>query len=611
MAERAEVAALQNDIVETETLFSENIVNFVNDGVYTLGDPDGFCSRAFGPETLAQVEDYALQGLPHGASAAGPDEVYLTTNPYFTNTVLKYHPVPLARQQVYVQANSVALENVEVLATLIGKRDELAKKLGYASYADKVLGDKMAGNVNMGGANRRVAPVAGVGGEGGQGRGRGSDDDGGAASEDINSLASKRAPKTPAVKKFLQMVKRQNSNKFRKEMGLLKNLKEQVEGTDDKLEAWDLQYYMNIYKQQVAQAAGENAENNGVDISHYLEVSDVMTGLGVITSEVFGCEMVEESIAPGEGWKVEGEGGGEGEGEAAVPSSAPLDNLGVRKFKLVNSSTAEELGTIYFDLYPRGDKYTHAAHFTVRCGCKVLSPSGAVADQLPIVALVTNFTPPSADSPSLLSHSEVETLFHEFGHALHSLMSRTKFQHLSGTRGAVDFVETPSHLLEYFCFDYDTVSKFAKHHKTRERIPRESIANLKLTKDLFSGIDKQMQCMYAEFDQAIFGVEGTAVDPGKVIEELHGEYGLPYAEGTAWHVKFGHLVTYGGTYYGYLWAQAIAADIVEAMEAEEGGLLNKGAGRRMKMLLTPGASIDPFDIVKSSLGREWRPDKMA
>jgi intermediate peptidase len=124
--------------------------------------------------------------------------------------------------------------------------------------------------------------------------------------------------------------------------------------------------------------------------------------------------MVKGSVEDGEGW---------------------CDDL----IKFDFNDGEEDLGTIYLDLVPRENKYNHAAHFTVRCGCKYLDENDELVNQKPIVAIVANFgNGDGLNNP--ISHNEAETLFHEFGHALHSIMSRTKFQHMSGTRGPVDFV---------------------------------------------------------------------------------------------------------------------------------------------------------------------------
>jgi mitochondrial intermediate peptidase len=302
-------------------------------------------------------------------------------------------------------------------------------------------------------------------------------------------------------------------------------------------------------------------------------------------------------------------------------SSSELWCPTVRKLSLHHEEEGK-LGTIYLDLLPRPDKYVHAAHFTIRCGCAVhnasYSSDNAVYTtdsgeqlnfQLPVVALVTNLSSNSSSStsdsssnnPNLLTHSEVETLFHELGHALHSLLSRTKFQHLSGTRCAVDFVETPSHLMENFCWDERFVQMFGKHYLNKTPISSDLAKKLASSRYLFQNLEVQNQILYAQLDQAMFGssMNKTSV---QLFEELHVQHSIPYAKGTHWHTKFGHLITYGAGYYGYLYDQVFAADIWE--ECFRANPLNRSSGDKLrKVMLIHGGAMDPEKMVTRMLGR--------
>merc|ERR1719223_2088503 len=164
---------------------------------------------------------------------------------------------------------------------------------------------------------------------------------------------------------------------------------------------------------------------------------------------------------------------------------------------------------MYLDLHPRPGKYSHAAHFTVRCGCESHNQlgEGAAEYQLPIVALVCNVSPPNSNTgtSAVLSHAEVETLFHEFGHALHSLLSRTSFQHLSGTRVAMDFVETPSHLMEMYIWNKEFLNVIGRHYETGQLIPEKTIENLIQSRYAFKAMETQTQVVYCLFDQQVFG----------------------------------------------------------------------------------------------------------
>lgn len=241
---------------------------------------------------------------------------------------------------------------------------------------------------------------------------------------------------------------------------------------------WDVPYYMGMLKAQTH-------EIDSREIAAYFPLERCLEGLHGLCAELFGLQLAPAPLLPGEAWHPD-----------------------VRKLALTRQEGGDPLGTIYFDLYPRRDKYASAAHFTVRCGKQLARGAGY---QTPVVALVCNFSKAAPASPSLLTHAEVETLFHEFGHALHSLLSRTEFQHLAGTRAQLDFVETPSHLFEYFAWDYRFVRTFAKHYATHEPIPREMMAALRRSKNMFAAMDTQVRisCVWMLYDATDINVGGS------------------------------------------------------------------------------------------------------
>jgi len=359
-------------------------------------------------------------------------------------------------------------------------------------------------------------------------------------------------------------------------------------------------------------------------ISGYFTVENCVDGMKTLVRDLFGIDMVEVDIPWEERWDVD---------TTATDTISPdNDDGGLRKFEF-HHEEERPLGTMYFDLHPRDGKFVHAAHFTIRCGrirendedgsCDQNDSNNIRDHQLPIVALVCNLSPSSSYSSSrtnndaILSHSEVETLLHEFGHGLHSLLSRTPFQHLSGTRAAMDFVETPSHLFEHFSRDPAFLSRvLARHYITgvplSERRARQLVAG---ARD-FRGVDVMTQIVHSRFDQALFGDRPCTPSLGGVTStemfaRLHREAGIPHAEGTHWHSRFGHLVTYGAGYYGYLYAQMFAADVwMSCLEGRWNGTnrgdggLREGGMKIWKEMLIHGGAKDPMEMLKGVLGRE-------
>ncbi|GMH56106.1 hypothetical protein TrST_g3032 [Triparma strigata] len=508
-ADRSDIVGLKNELMDLESEFQNNIISSRN--IYSVPSKS-LTALNFDPTVLSQLRS-------HLTPPPQPSETVLTTDNYFTSSILKYEPSPTLRSECYIQSHTVSSHNLPVLEDLRSLRHEIAGKLGFGSHADRTIADKMAGR-------------------------RGN------------------------VIDFLEEQVLATEEGFKREMEVLAEKKYEREGTRD-IMPWDIPYYVNICKE-------ENTVSS-MDYSEYLTVSNCLSGMKNVCSKVLGVDMVEEKVERGEGW---------------------CDTL----IKYNFSSEGNHMGTLYLDLYPREDKYNHAAHFTVRCGCKFLDSSDSLTSQKPVVAIVANFG--SSDSVySNISHNEAETLFHEFGHAMHSIMSRTKFQHMSGTRGPVDFVETPSHIMEYFVRDWRSLREFAVRQDGKV-IEEKDVKEAERIKGMFKNLEKRQQTLYSEYDQALFGPNVVdEVDSSVILEGLHGKYSMPFAKGTHWQSTFGHLNTYGAAYYAYPWAQGIAGNVFNEMSKV--GLMNRESGAKLGSLLRPGGSKDPFQLVEGALGYEW------
>jgi intermediate peptidase len=345
-------------------------------------------------------------------------------------------------------------------------------------------------------------------------------------------LQHQMAGSPATVRTFLSQLQRKLVPAYQKDMQLLSKLKSQLEG-HAKIEPWDVSFYTALIQAQ--QGFDVSSE-----VSQYLSLKQCIRSLQSLVQTLFGIQMQEEELTESEQWDV-----------------VAGNQSHIRRFAF----TAEDgrpLGIMYMDLHPREGKYTHAAHFTVRCGCQTEFDTEEY--QFPIIALVCNLSS-GGDELLLLSHGEVETLFHEFGHGLHSLLSRTRFQHMSGTRGAMDFVETPSHLFEHVAWHADLFLRpFTAHHLTGQSLPDDLITKLQQSRYAFSTIERYQQVLYAKLDQQLFGPHSKQSST-RIFADLHHQMGIPYMPGTHWHSRFGHLVTYGAGYYGYLYAHVFASDL--------------------------------------------------
>jgi intermediate peptidase len=213
----------------------------------------------------------------------------------------------------------------------------------------------------------------------------------GFASHADRFLQDKMASSPQNVLQFLQQLQRHIHPAYKKEMELLSNAKKQIEGGDGKIEPWDLKFYTKLIKSQ--QSGFDQA-----DLAPYLSLQNCVDAMQLLTKQIFGLHMQEEKLGADERWDIDT--------DRAANTSVPSPQEEIRKF-VFSDENGRGLGTMYLDLHPRTGKYTHAAHFTVQCGCVVDGPDSEY--QLPIVALVCNMNTGSA---SFSTHSEVETLFH-------------------------------------------------------------------------------------------------------------------------------------------------------------------------------------------------------
>lgn len=271
----------------------------------------------------------------------------------------------------------------------------------------------------------------------------------------------------------------------------------------------------------------------------------------------------------------------------------------------VKDSKNHLLGYIYCDFYLRENKFTNIdCHFTIQCS-KLLKNE---TYQLPIVVLHLNFQPPSIDRPTLLTFEMMENLFHEFGHAMHSMFAKTRYQHVSGTRCSTDLAEVPSQLMEYYCREPRVLKKFAKHYATLEPLDDKTLNKLCESKKMFASCDLQSQLLNSLLDQAyhLNDFDRDAKTPVQINEQYTNEfYSLPFVPNTNTHLRYTHLVGYGAKYYSYVVSKAIAAKIWS--ECFEKDPLSREAGENYrKKLLEFGGERHAHELLSSLLGVELK-----
>lgn len=266
-----------------------------------------------------------------------------------------------------------------------------------------------------------------------------------------------------------------------------------------------------------------------------------------------------------------------------------------------DKSDGHAVGFFYMDMFPREGKYSHAALFPLQAN---LAPSHAFPGQVGVCSLVCNFTKPTSSKPSLLTHDEVNTAFHEMGHCLHHLCAELPtVASFAGTEVERDFVECPSQMLENWCWEKDVLKRISSHVETGEPLPDILIDSLAKSRNANEGIGAQRQIAFALFDQLLHSRANQ--DVTQLYAEVFASVtGFTPTPGTSMPASFGHLCGYDASYYSYLWAEVFSADLYVTKFANGNQFSRKAGVEYRQQVLGPGGSIDATDILRNYLGRE-------
>ncbi len=361
--------------------------------------------------------------------------------------------------------------------------------------------------------------------------------------------------------------------KFAEEMETLRQLKAAKTGQPDaKLEPWDITYYQNQLKK----------ERYAVDTEQlrvFFPYQATLQGMFAIYEKIFGLKFTQ--VQPPYVW-------------------AP----GVQLWVVEDRATGEPMGSFYLDMFPRDGKFNHFANFPQLRG-NVL-PDGRY--ELPLAALVCNFPPPTADKPSLLSHSDVETLFHEFGHVMHNVLSRARYSSQTSAGVPRDFVEAPSQMLENWVWDKAVLDTFAADYRDpTKKIPAETIAAMVRAREATEGYFNRRQLSFGLIDLKLHTLTVDAAWVADVValsNEVSARVSIAFPPDTAFVAYFGHLAGYDAGYYGYLWAKVMAIDMASVFKKAPGGFLDEKVGRRLRdEVYGVGDTRDVAESVEKFLGR--------
>ena len=537
---------------EQQTLLENTYKNFARNGALLndlqkdeLRELDKELSQlslVFGAKVLNDTNAYELvvenesdlAGLPidnitearEAAKAKGKEgwlftldyPVYLPFVTYIQNRDL--------RKKMVLAKNALGFQNYEnnteeTLLTIAKLKIKKANLLGYKTYADYVLEERMA--------------------------------------------------KTPGtVKHFLNELLEKSTPFANKEFAELEQFAKKKDGIG-KLERWDGAYYSEQLKKSKFNLDEE-------ELRPYFSLENVLNGVFDIAGELYNIKFTK---AP--------------EVEVYHPE--------VTVYKVTSSQTNQLVAYVYTDFFPRTTKRAGAWMSSFKSQCK---KNGV--DERPQVSVTCNFTKPTATKPSLLTFGEVTTLFHEFGHALHGMLSDTTYPSLSGPHVYWDFVELPSQIFENWCYEKEALSRFAKHYETGEIIPDALIEKIKAAASFEAGMQMLRQVGLASIDFGWHAVE--SLENVKHVKEYEAELTAktslyPETAGVCTSTAFSHIFQggYSAGYYSYKWAEVLDADAFEYFK--ERGIFNKEVATKFKQnILAAGGSAHPMELYKAFRGAE-------
>jgi thimet oligopeptidase len=500
----AQAKALQQKLTQLQAQFNANLNNDTSTVELT-------------EEELAGVPADYKSGLKKTADGA---RYIVTTRESDTSSFLANASNEEARHKwLLAYYNRGGQANTALLEQAIALRQQIAKVMGYATWADYRIQGRMATDAKT-------------------------------------------------VLDFLTGLKAKLAQRDRDDIAGLLKFKKEIDPNATEVNAWDIAYLENQIKKRDYSIDEEK-------IREYFPADVVVQGMFDVYSQLLGVHYTE--VKDAQVWSPD-----------------------VKLYQINDNKDNRLIGYFYTDFVPRPYKYGHAAAFPQISG-RVLADGSY---SLPVAAIVANLAAPANGKPSLLSHDDVETIFHEFGHIMHMTLTRASYASLSGSNVAQDFVEAPSQMLENWVWDADVLNRLSGHYLDHsQKLPADLLQKMIAARDFDQGYYYTRQLMLALTDMDYHTVDG-AVDTAAVYNRNYEEMiGVKPVVGGHFAGTFGHLMGgYDAGYYGYLWSLVYATDMFTRFQ--NGGLLSpQVGGDYRRVILENGSMKDAIDLLGEFLGR--------
>ena len=500
--------------------FSKNVLAATN--AYTLHITDS--------TDLAGLPEYAKVMGAETAKEKGLEGWAFTLDYPSYGPFMKYSTVRNLREDMWKAYNSRALggefDNSEVVKTIVDLRIKMANILGYETWADYQLEERMAKNRNT-------------------------------VNEFISQLLE---PSMEFAKKDIESV-----FKYAKKNGF--------EG--DKLMPWDFSFWSERYQEA-------EYSLNAEELKPYFRLESCIDAVFSLANRLYGLEFVELD-------------------------NVPVYHEDVKVYE-VKDADGRHMALFYADFFPRASK-RGGAWMTEFRGQSIKNG----VEYRPFISTVMNFTKPTADTPSLITHDEFTTFLHEFGHALHGILAEGRYESLTGTNVPRDFVELPSQILENWGYEPEYLNSFAKHYQTGEPIPAELIEKIVAAKNYIAGYGQVRQLHFGYLDMNWHSL--TSVPEMSVIEfeqsVLAPYETLPAVADTGFSTSFSHIFSggYSAGYYSYKWAEVLEADAFSLFK--EKGIFNQEVAKSFREnVLSKGASDEASVLYRNFRGHDPQPQAL-